>query len=177
VGFDVSGPGPNIPEFIGDLWYVDAGAVAGGTGTRTNPFSTIADAIAAAAAGDGIYITAGTYDEDGLNLNLDALELHGEIGAVIANTTPGTVLTVSADFCKVEDTAFTASAGQTNVVLSGVGSQLNRCFAGPSAKDFFVERFAKARPMRTSQGLIMRAQNGTDGFNGTNFGVSVIYED
>jgi len=46
-----------------------------------------------------------------------------------------------------------------------------------NAKEFIVERFVKSRPMRLTQGLIVRAMNGTDGFNGSNFGMSVIYED
>lgn len=43
--------------------YVDADAAAGGDGSKSAPFNTIADAINTAYAGSTIHITADTYDE------------------------------------------------------------------------------------------------------------------
>jgi len=43
--------------------YVRAGAPAGGSGTMTAPFATIADGVAAATAGTLVGAAAGTYDE------------------------------------------------------------------------------------------------------------------
>ena len=53
-----------------DEWFVDANAAEcpGGTGTPSEPFCTIMDAVDAASAGDTIFIAPGTYPE---NLVLD----------------------------------------------------------------------------------------------------------
>ena len=47
----------NIPKFTGDLWFVDAGAGVSGNGQLPDTaFLTIAEGIAAAAAGDGPFV-------------------------------------------------------------------------------------------------------------------------
>ena len=48
--------------------YVDANAAAGGDGTQTHPFQTVAEAVAVAGPGAIIYIQAGTYDESSIIL-------------------------------------------------------------------------------------------------------------
>jgi hypothetical protein len=44
-------------------WYVDASAAAGGDGSKTKPFQTIAAALTPLQRGDTIWLASGTYDE------------------------------------------------------------------------------------------------------------------
>lgn len=53
---------PDLPSG-GALLFVRAGAAAGGDGSRGAPFGTIAEAVAAAAAGATIVLAEGTYPE------------------------------------------------------------------------------------------------------------------
>jgi len=80
-------------------WWVSAGA--GGTGTRADPWSTIAEAVAAASAGDVIAIGRGTYPESvavpgGVTLRgacVDEVVITGDAGvtAPAVSVTAGTV--------------------------------------------------------------------------------------
>ena len=45
------------------IYYVDASAVPGGSGSSGSPFQTIQDAVNAAANGDTINVAAGTYNQ------------------------------------------------------------------------------------------------------------------
>jgi len=120
-----------IPKFSGDLWFVDGGMAASGDGRMPGTaFLTITEGIAAAAAGDAITIKAGTYDENGLDMNLAGLELWGEIGTIITNTDPGTVLTVSGNHCRVQNIQLT-QAGQIGVVISGDNCVFEYVKSGP----------------------------------------------
>jgi len=106
--------------FAGTVYYV---ASVGGDDlndglTPLDAFATIGAGIAAAVSGDAISVKTGSYDEDGLELALDGVELWGDIGAVLVNTNPGTVLTVSGDYCRVRGFNI-AQAGQIGVVVSG----------------------------------------------------------
>jgi hypothetical protein len=111
----------HVKQFTGEIWYVD-----GTNGHDTNfdgkkpstAFKTIGAAIAAAAAGDGITVRAGTYNEDGLDMNLDGLELWCEIGATITNDAPGTCLTVSGASCLVRGLKVKQS-GQIGIKITG----------------------------------------------------------
>jgi parallel beta-helix repeat protein len=95
----------HVPKFSGQIWFVD-----GTNGADTNSgmraeeaFATIGAGITASSAGDRIYVRSKTtkYDETGLDMNLQGLELYFEPGAILEDTTPGTVLTVSAQDCKL----------------------------------------------------------------------------
>lgn len=99
-------------------------------GTAEEPFETILHAIAAAAAGDAISVKAGTYDENGIDLNLMGLELWCEIGAVLNNSTPGTVLTVSGDYCRAVGPRL-IQAGQTGLHVTGDRCEFDDCKGGP----------------------------------------------
>jgi hypothetical protein len=48
---------------MGTILFVQAGAAAGGDGTRAMPYATIAEAIAAATSGTVIAVARGSYDE------------------------------------------------------------------------------------------------------------------
>jgi hypothetical protein len=109
----------HIPKFTGEIWYADTGIVASGNGMSPDQaFQTITEGIAAMAAGDALAIKAGTYDENGLDLNLNGLELWGEIGTIIVNSNPGTCLTVSGNSCRVRDVRL-VQAGQTGLAVTG----------------------------------------------------------
>ena len=109
-----------IPKFGGDIFYVTS------SGDNTNDghspddaVATIGHAVSLATAGDAINVSQGTYDE-AIDLNLTGLELWLEIGVILQNTTPGTVLTVSGSFCRVRgDARIDPSAGQKGVDVTG----------------------------------------------------------
>ncbi len=116
----------HIPLFTGEIWYVSKDGNDANSGrVPDNAVSTVAAAITLCSAGDQIRIKAGTYDEDGLDLNLDGLELHAEIGAIFKNTNPGTVLTVSGNYCLVDGLTLEAAITQTAILVSGDFCRLN----------------------------------------------------
>ncbi len=109
----------HIPKFTGEIRFVSAN-----NGLDTNSglapdeaFATIGNAINNSAEGDAITVEAGDYYETDLDLNLIGLELWGEIGATIYNST-GTALTVSARNCRVREMILVA-VGQTALALTG----------------------------------------------------------
>lgn len=89
---------------------------------------TIGGAIDVSLAGDAITIRAGDYDEDGLDLALDGLEMRGEIGAKILNTVGTECLTVSGDSCRVRGMDF-EQAGVIGVVVTGDECVIEDCRA------------------------------------------------
>ncbi len=109
----------HIPKFTGDIWFV-SNAHGLDTNSGRSPieaFATIGNALNNAAEGDAITIESGDYYETGLDLNLIGLELWGEIGVTIYNTT-GTGLTVSARSCRVNEIVIISPA-QTALLVSG----------------------------------------------------------
>ena len=110
----------SIRAFGGAIWYVDAtNGIDTNTGeTAGTAFATIGAAITAAAAGDAINVMAGDYDEVGLALALDGMELWCEVGVHILDSTPGTALLVSGDHCRVQD-AHLDGAGATGLQVTG----------------------------------------------------------
>ena len=52
-------------------WFVNGGAPGGGNGSFRSPFQTVGAALAAASAGDVVYVASGTYTE---NLTLPAVD-------------------------------------------------------------------------------------------------------
>ena len=120
---------PHIHKFTGDIWYVDGGITASGIGTSpASAFKTIGEGIAAGAAGDRIITKAGTYDEHGLDLDHDGMELIGEIGTLIINTNPGTCLTVSGNSCLVKGIKV-KQATQVGFAVTGAGCELIDCIS------------------------------------------------
>jgi hypothetical protein len=96
------GNSTNLPQFGGNIWYVDG---VGGNDSNSgevpgDAFLTIGKGITEMASGDALNIRAGTYTETGLDLNKNACELWFEIGAILDPAT-GTALTISAHYCRV----------------------------------------------------------------------------
>ena len=109
----------HIPRFTGNIWFVD---VTNGLDTNSGKkpeeaFATIGKAISTAASGDAITVKAGTYAETGLDLNLNGLELWGEIGASILNPI-GTGLIVSGASCRIREMIIIAP-GQIALQITG----------------------------------------------------------
>lgn len=121
----------HVPKFAGSLWWV-APAPDGDDDndgkTPETPFLTIGHTIATAAAGDRIYVKAGTYAEDGRDLSKDGLELVCEQGTVLTNSTPGTVLTVSGDHCRVVG-AILFQLNQIGINITGSFASIEDCLA------------------------------------------------
>ena len=107
--------------FIGSTWYVD-GTMADDTESGAVPDEakkTIGAAIGVALAGDKIIVKAGTYTEVGLDMNLAGLQIEFEIG-VLLDPASGTVLTMSANSCKVSGMhKMTPAAGAVGLLISG----------------------------------------------------------
>jgi len=104
----------HIPQFGGDIWYVNDGAAAGGDGTTPDTsFTTIGEAVAAASTGDAISVETGTYIEN-VDLNLIGLELWGEIGATIVGA-----LTLSANSCYAKNVIVAPVGGAVGLLVSG----------------------------------------------------------
>ena len=74
----------------GSGFFVDNTAPDGGNGSQAQPFDTLAEAVAAASAGDTVFVARGNGTSDGLNgaINLpDGVNLTGEgAGLVVAQT-------------------------------------------------------------------------------------------
>jgi hypothetical protein len=130
---------------MGNVWYVSADGDNGNTGyTPDDPLLTIGYAISEAVAGDAITVKAGTYDESGLDMNLDGLELWGEIGTIINNSAAGTVLTVSGDYCHVRDVRLT-QAGQIGLHVTGLRGSYEDIESGPgNATSYRIDGTANA---------------------------------
>ena len=108
----------HVPKFTGDIWFVSNDGLDTNSGrSPEEPFATIGNALNNASEGDAITVETGDYYETGLDLNLIGLELWGEIGVTIYNTT-GTGLTISARSCRVNEIVIISPA-QTALLVSG----------------------------------------------------------
>jgi len=113
--------------FAGTSYFVATDGNDTNTGLSADmPFLTIGHGITQAVAGDAIRVKAGAYDEDGLDLALDAVELICDHGVVLSNTNPGTVLMVSGDYCRVSGIAIT-QAGQVGIAVTGSHNRFEVC--------------------------------------------------
>ena len=119
----------HIPKFGGEIYYVSKGGNDSHTGRSPNSAKlTIGAGIGVMSAGDALNVKAGTYDENGLDLNLAGLELWGEIGALINNTNPGTCLTASGPSCRIRGVK-ASQANNIGFAITGNGSFLDQCIA------------------------------------------------
>ena len=119
--------GRHITKFMGFVYYVDAGIAVSGNGIDPHhAFATITEGFAVMLAGDRLVVKAGVYDEDGLDMALDGMELICEFGTRISNTNPGTCLTVSGDTCFIRGLG-DQQAGQVGCGNTGKGRYLEGC--------------------------------------------------
>ena len=129
----------HIPKNIGESWYVDMSVTASGPGFLPHTaFKTIAEALTACVEGDTIYVKAGTYDEHGLDLDTNGVELLGEIGVLINNTNPGTCLTVSGDTCLIKGIVV-QQAGQVGFAITGEGCTVEDCTSSGNTIAFDID--------------------------------------
>jgi len=102
----------HIPKYGGENWYVSKNGLDTNSGEQPDDsFLTIGAALAVVAAGDSITVRAGAYAEN-IDLNLDSLELYGEIGAAVQR------LTVSGDSCYVTN-IFVSPTATVGVAITG----------------------------------------------------------
>lgn len=130
----------HAPLFTGTVWYVDGtNGNDGNSGASPDQAKlTISGGIAVMLAGDALTIRAGDYDEDGLDLALEGLEMWGEIGAKILNTVGTECLTVSADHCRVRGMDF-EQAGVMGVVVTGNECAIGTCRADMTTVGFDID--------------------------------------
>ncbi len=120
----------HVPLFTGEIYYVSA-AMADNTGDGLTPDTakkTIAAGLALMSAGDRLTVKAGAYDENGLDMNLAGMEMLCEANAILVNSTPGTVLTISAGGCVVDGAHF-VQAGGVGLAITGIGTIVKNCIA------------------------------------------------
>lgn len=123
-------------SYIGHIWYVDGDIAVSGNGYEPHKaFKTITEGFAAMCAGDRLQVKAGVYDENGLDMDLDGMELICEVGVVIKNTNPGTCLTVSGNTCLVNGLVVN-QAGQIGFYVTGGGAFLTDCVASECGVGF-----------------------------------------
>ncbi len=108
----------HIPSFTGEISYVSSAGSDGNSGhDPATPLLTIGAAVSLAAAGDYIKVFSSEFTE-AVVLNKNGLELHGEIGARITGD-GGVPLTITADYCRVDELILTPTAGQVALLVSG----------------------------------------------------------
>lgn len=127
---NIGGELRHIPKFGGEMWFVSkTGGSDSNSGTAPDgAFETIGAAITACAAGDAINIKAGTYVEDSILLNKNAVELWGEIGVVITPAGATTCLQVTGNSCRIRGIK-TSKASQIGFDIDGAGCMLEDCEA------------------------------------------------
>jgi hypothetical protein len=135
---------PNEHEelFPGRVWYVD-GAEGSDTGndglSPGTALATIGTALTACSNGDMIKIRAGNYDENGLDVANNGVQLIGELGVQISDTTTGTqTLLVSGDHCLVEY-VHVEQAGQVGFKVTGAKCALRWCQSQASTTGFDID--------------------------------------
>jgi len=118
-----SGSTNDTSIFTGTVRYVTQAGNDGNSGlSPAEAFATIVYAISVSAAGDAIRVGYGTYDEAGMNINLNSLELWLEAGVILQDSADGTVLTVSGFGSKVTGSGnvrIDPTGGATGVLISG----------------------------------------------------------
>ena len=130
----------HIPKYTGNQWFVDGEMAASGDGTSPGrAFQTIGEGIAAALAGDAISVMAGEYDEDGLDIALDGVELWAEHGVSLVDTTGGAAtLVVSGDDCVVRGLNIT-QAGQIGFHVTGAQVELTNTMVMASTTAYDID--------------------------------------
>ena len=118
-----SQPEYDSAQFTGVIRYVSQSGDDSNDGLSPDrALASITAAISASSAGDAVRVGYGTYDEAGLNLNKNSLELWLEAGCILQDSADGDVLTISAFGCRVVGSGnvrLDPTGGATGVVVSG----------------------------------------------------------
>lgn len=110
-------------QFTGTVRYVSQTGNNNNSGiSPDNALATINYAIAQSGPGDAIRVGYGTYNENGMDLNQNSLELWLEAGCILQNTAGSPVLTISGFGCKViasGNVRIDVPAGAVGVIVLG----------------------------------------------------------
>lgn len=108
------------------VWFVDAAAVAGGTGTQARPFNALGDAASADTTNDTIYMASGSYTA-GIGLETGTRLIGANSGSTLAVIT-GIIPVAGSAFPALGGTAPTLSCAGICVQLPLVGNNTLRGF-------------------------------------------------
>ena len=103
-------------------WYVDvdASGCATGTGSRSNPFCSIMEAVNAASDGDRIHIAPGTYVENlTLDKDLDLIGTEGDQVTIVDGNLSGRVVTLR-EGTRTEIRGLTMTRGSAYQIGGGI---------------------------------------------------------
>jgi hypothetical protein len=150
---DLTCPGLSMPAAAGTV-FVDA-AATGGDGSRTAPFATVEQALAAAGQDGVIYVAAGTYRER-LEIGDKNLTLYGGFEAGFGARTDACATILEAP--SASDTVLAAAPEVTRFGLDGVTVQRG-------ARGFAVESDASLGAMYTIANSVF-ADNGRSDVTG-----------
>lgn len=123
----------------GTIWHVATDGNDSNSGESPDEaLATIGRAITLASPGDAISVGTGTWDEDGLDLDKEGLQLWCQHSTTLLNSA-GTVLTLSADYALAKGVR-TAQAGQVGFHVTGARCELDDCRArGGASVGFDVD--------------------------------------
>jgi len=155
-----------LPAYAATVYVAPGGT---GTGSSTNPFGRIGDALAVAVAGDAIVLRPGTYSETTRTVRGGTTERRIVIraeqpGTVLLTSRAGTVLRVSHPFVTVQDLVIDGQYGQYDTVIVDSEAQsltLLRTEVRRSSKDCIDIRAPIGVLIESA--LIHRCLNATDG--------------
>ncbi|MBW2260934.1 MAG: right-handed parallel beta-helix repeat-containing protein [Deltaproteobacteria bacterium] len=121
-------------------WHVDGSAAAGGTGSASDPFDTIASGIDAAMPGDIVVVSAGTYTETATTVRSGTesspITIEGDGAVIVENS--GRVLVIDHSWITVRSIVFDGLWGdRVPVTVNGTNShvRLEDCEVRNTARD------------------------------------------
>lgn len=134
----------HIPKFGGEIWYVSkSGHDTNNNGRHPDSaFLTIGAGLSEMASGDALNVKAGTYDENGLDLGSGgakhAVELWGEIGTLINNSSAGTCLAISGNSSLVRGVK-ASEANEVGFAITGNGCFFDHCISEDNSIAFDID--------------------------------------
>lgn len=148
------------------VWFVDAAAAAGGTGTQARPFNALVDAASADTTNDTIYMVSGNYTA-GIALEVGTRLIGAGASGTLAAITGITPVAGSA-FPSLGGTAPTLSCAGTCVQLPSGGNNTLRGFtigdSGATGTDLAGTGFGTLTASQitlSGTGRAMNLENGT----------------
>ena len=189
----------NIEQFVGSIYYVDAG-MTNDNGNGTTPSTAkllFASAITAASAAGNDWdegATVLTFDDatdfvaaDLIWITSSAYKPDGEVVRIVS--IDGAAVTIERETSQFVGTNTGLRwAHTTNIGAGSLYAYL--CwrdeeqyhtsefdFSAGSAKDFSIFNFPQPRGLNPNCGLIARIQNSTDGTNGAGLSMTINYKD